>query len=246
MVKFITKHEKVDDYDVLVVRNSSRSPETVVMIHGIGVSHAYFKPFMKAMAPWCQVYALDLPGYGTARDPEEVLSIEQLSGIVNAFIKQHRLKNVTIIGHSMGSQIVVQSVLKDMKLYKKCILLAPTIHKHERTLPMQAWHLVQDSVREPLKLNYIIMRDYWRMGPGRYLKTSRSMIEDAIEKEIVRVRLPVLIVNGTNDPIVPNDWAETLARVAPNGRKIDIRGPHNFHFSHAKELSQKCRQFIVG
>lgn len=144
----------------------------------------------------------------------------------------------------MGAQIVVQSVVQEPKLYKKCILLAPTIHKNERSLPMQAWRLLQDSVREPVKLNYLIIRDYWRMGPVRYFKTTRSMIDDEIEKQIVRVRLPVLIVNGTNDPIVPNEWAGLLARVAPDGKKIDIKGPHNFQYSRAKELSQKCQEFI--
>lgn len=131
------------------------------------------------------------------------------------------------------------------KLYEKVILMAPTINKHERNVIMQAVRLLQDTFREPWEVNKIVLRDYWRMGVWRYLITTHSMLSDTIEEDIAKVKAPILIVNGTNDPICPNKWAEMLAQKAPQAKKVDIVGaPHVFQFSYPQELLEQCKKFI--
>lgn len=237
--------ERINGYDVHVHEAGEGHATTMVLVHGIGVSHAYFLPFMKAAAQDYHVIALDLPGYGKTDDPKNVLSIDELADVVNCYVSQHTTGKVVLAGHSMGTQIAIQAVRDAPKLYKKVIVMAPTINKHERNLAMQAVRLLQDTFREPWSVNKIVLRDYWRMGVWRYLVTTHSMLSDSIEDDITHVKVPILIVNGTNDPICPDEWADLLARKAPLATKVDIHGaPHVFQFSYPRELLDQCKKFI--
>lgn len=236
---------RVLGHEIHVVSNKQNHNETVVLIHGIGVSHAYFWPLMRAMTDNFNVIALDLPGYGKTDDPDKILDIDQLAAVVNEFVRRSDLKNITLVGHSMGTQIVVQAVIEQQSLYKKCILLAPTISRSERSLPQQAWRLLQDTLREPLKVNMIVFREYFRMGIVRYLKTTQSMISDAIEHDLKRVAIPTLIINGAHDPISDNQWAKELADSTQWAVLRDIpSAPHVFQYTHPEETMRLCAEFI--
>lgn len=218
----------------------------ILLVHGIGVSHRYYAQFAEQLC--CRGYrvtSLDLPGYGKTNSPKDVPDIKKLADIVAEYARQQAKGRVVLVGHSMGCQIVAKAVAANPALFAKLVLLAPTINRNERSLPVQAWRLFQDSCREPWAVNKIIFRDYLRMGPVRYLITSQSMISDSIETSIKRSNLPTLVVHGQKDPIVPAEWANKLATAAPNGQAACIRGAHHvFQFTHAHELIDICQKFL--
>lgn len=245
-----TRRDYVNQHHHVVViesDDSNRDDPTLVLVHGIGVSHRYFEPFMRAMrGRRVNVVALDLPGYGLARDPDDTLTIDQLADLVNQFVRDQGYPDCTIVGHSMGSQIAVEAVCRDEELYHGAILLAPTINRSERKLHLQAWRLLQDTLREPIGVNWIVLTDYLRMGIGRYLRTSRSMLNDKLEEDITRPRLPVVVVNGTRDPICPDEWAEHLVECAHDAELAEIDGgAHVFQYSHPEELREICETFLA-
>ena len=45
----------------------------------------------------------------------------------------------------------------------------------------------------------------------------RYALEDRIEKKLSHVHVPSLVVRGGRDPIVPQHWAEEVARLLPMG-----------------------------
>ena len=236
---------RVDEYEVVVKENDTTSTHTLVLVHGIGVSSEYFHPLMNELSQKIHVVALDLPGYGKASKPEEELGIEALATVLNRYVEESGLESCVLVGHSMGTQIVVEAAKQKPGKYTACILMGPTINKHERTLLQQAWRLLQDMTREPLANNLVVMRDYMRMGPIRYIKTSVSMLSDALEKEVARLAIPILILTGERDPIATREWARLLREASKRDSHVEIAGAaHNFHFSHPKETAKVCLDFL--
>jgi len=238
--------ESIGNYTI-GVRSNTFNPhkESVVLVHGIGVSSAYFVPLAKELEQNFNVFALDLPGYGTTPKPKKALSIPQLATVVHSFLIAHNLKQSTIVGHSMGCQIIAH--LRDIRdgSIAKLILLAPTVNKNERSIVMQGVRLFQDTFRESPAANFVIFKEYAKMGPFRYLKTSRLMVRDIIETTLEKGTLPTLIVTGEKDPIVPNKWAHFLSQSSPNVTHKEIRGvPHAFHFSNPEKTAVVCEAFI--
>lgn len=219
--------------------------QPVVLVHGLGVSGTYFIPFAKELARQYDVYIIDLPGYGKTPKPRRALTIIELAELVTSFIKTQNLPEVIAIGQSMGCQIVAQACVTHPALFKKAVLLAPTVNDKERSVLTQALRLAQDTLHEPLPVTSIVLSDYLRMGIARYLTTSRYMVEDHIEDTLKHCQIPIHIVRGRQDKIVPHDWFTLLSHLAAVQQATEIpNAPHLLHYKKPKELMHLCRQFI--
>lgn len=231
--------------DVRRARGANGRP-VVILVHGIGVSGTYFTPFAEALAARYDVRLIDLPGYGRTPRPDHALSIGELADVLAAYMAATVHGKATVIGHSMGCQIAVRVALKHPLMCKNIVLIGPTVTKWERNLPLQALRLLQDTLREPLAVNTIIASDYLRMGGGRYLQTARHMMRDPIENDLLRCKLPVLIVRGGNDRIASRRWATYLAGHAKKYAQVaEIAGsPHVVQFVKPNELLRVCEPFF--
>jgi len=219
--------------------------QIIVLIHGIGVSSAYFVPLARELAKTYTVIALDLPGYGKATKPPAPLSIEELASVMYSFLKKHNISHSVLIGHSMGCQIIAQVSKKHPELFAKMILLAPTTNKKERSVLKQGLRLLQDTFLESPKVNLVIFSDYVRMGVARYLQTSRWMVDDRIEETLSENQTPALIIRGSKDHIVPYDWALYLKEINRHHSLAQVEGaPHAFHYSYAKQTGEICKNYI--
>lgn len=245
MKQIFEKRRIIVGHHILDVRSGGvTKAQPVILIHGIGVSGRYFAPFATVMAEKYRVFVINLPGYGKTPKPTHPLSVAQLAGVVADFIKQEHIEGAVIIGHSMGCQTAAHVAKNNPGLLKKMILLGPTVNPKERRVWMQAVRLFQDTFRESLKVNRILSSDYARMGIVRYLKTCRYMLNDHIEDTIRNCNVPVCIIRGQKDAIVPLDWARSLADVA-NGEFAEVpHSPHVVQFKTANETAKLCTAFI--
>lgn len=235
----------IDNYVITVRRAARPGVQPLVLVHGIGVSSRYFLPLAEELAKTYDVTVLDLPGYGTAPDPKHTLSIPELGGVVAAYIEQAGLAPAVLIGHSMGCQIIAHTARQRPELCGRLILLGPTVNKWERSRRMQAWRLLQDVLREPLRVSLLVLSDYLRMGVGRYLRTSRSMIADKIEETLADCRLSALIVRGKKDPIVSAEWVRYLANQLSDAQVLELsNAPHVVQYKKPQELAYILRQYI--
>ncbi|MDB5187266.1 MAG: alpha/beta hydrolase [Candidatus Saccharibacteria bacterium] len=214
-------------------------------MHGLGVSGEYYLPFAEEVNDFYDVYIIDLPGYGNTPKPDQPLTIKELSIVLHAYIAQKKLSNVIVVGQSMGCQIIAHAVADNPTPFSKMILLAPTVNKNERRFFIQSFRLLQDALREPPSATLLVMRDYIRMGIRRYLFTTKNMIADHIEKTLAHCQIPVLIVYGKNDKIVPADWVNYLTKNNPNCTSVAVsNAPHLLHYKKPQELIEICRRFI--
>lgn len=241
---FHIKRHEIGNYFV-DVRRSPAKGEAIVLIHGIGVSGNYFMPFAKLLAGRYDVHVLDMPGYGKTPNPPHPLAPFEQADVAAEYIQKMKLAPAIIVGQSMGCQTAAQLARRHPRLCKKLLLIGPTVNKWERTLPRQAFRLLIDTFREPLKMNLVILHDYLHMGLAAYLVTSRFMIADHIEVSLKHIRVPVCIVRGGHDGIAPAKWTQYLAKIAEQGEAYHVPGAaHNVQFSKPKELLKACEAFL--
>lgn len=239
-------YETVEGYVIGVRRSNDRlHKKTIVLIHGIGVSSAYFMPLAQELAGNYTVIALDLPGYGKAPKPAEPLTIEQLARITRSFLQKHHITSPIMIGHSMGCQVIARLNKEAPGYVNKMVLLAPTVNCKERSIIKQSLRLIQDTFLESPIVNYVIFSDYLRMGIPRYLQTSRWMVDDHIDEALTGNLTPTLIIRGTNDYIVPHEWVALLRELSRHHSLVEITdAPHALHYKYAKKTASVCQDFI--
>jgi pimeloyl-ACP methyl ester carboxylesterase len=84
---------------------------TLLFLHGWCIDGTYWKNQVDYFSKNCNVYAIDLPGFGKSKAERTNWTIEEYANDVTAFIDTMNLKNVVIIGHSMAGEIMLQTAL---------------------------------------------------------------------------------------------------------------------------------------
>lgn len=100
---------------------------TVVFIHGNVSSSLFWQPMMLALPPDIDAYAIDLRGFGQS----EVLSVDATRGVrdfsddVVSALEQLDLREVHLVGWSMGAGVIMQVLLDRPELVRTLTLVAP-------------------------------------------------------------------------------------------------------------------------
>lgn len=121
---FDTKYIKVDNCDIAYVDEGS-SENVLLFIHGLG---SYLKAWSRnipELKNYFRCIALDLPGYGKSSKQIHSGDVSFYVGIINKFNTKLNLKNVSLVGHSMGGQIALAYAIDYPNQLSQLIVVAP-------------------------------------------------------------------------------------------------------------------------
>ncbi|WP_437583730.1 alpha/beta fold hydrolase [Paramicrobacterium sp. CJ85] len=195
-----------------------------VLVHGIGMGHRYWSEFADALALTGRVFALDLPGFGDAPEPEEPLDMAASGDLIADFVTRENLRNPVLIGHSMGTEIVAEAAARHPECAHRVVLIAPTVNPRERTAAKQALRLLQDVSMSKPKVMALGIMYYIKAGPRWYYKKLETMLDHHVELTLPKVSAPTLIIRGRTDTVVPSYWAREVARLVPDSRYEEVDG----------------------
>lgn len=255
--------------------------KTLLFVHGLSSNLDSWKKNIAGLKSDFRAIAIDLPGYGKSSRGKTDYSLAEYAGILNDLAKKMDLKNVTLVGHSMGGQIAMHSVLKYPETYKKLILIAPagieTFTAQEAALmkdsytPAMVMAASDEQVLANYKMNfYSFPEDAQGMVDDRIAMKSaqdfpgyaetvvnniRAMLEEPVIDEIGEIEVPVLMIFGKNDMLIPNKYfhpSESIASLIETSEEkfnnikvktIDKAG-HFVNFEKAEKVNKKIRDFL--
>jgi pimeloyl-ACP methyl ester carboxylesterase len=198
-----------------------------VLLHGIGMSHRYYRKLQALLAEHGDTLAIDLPGFGGTPTPGRQLSIADYAAHTAAVLQRMGVTRAVLVGHSMGTQFATELAVQRPDLVSHVVLLGPVVDPERRTVLQQSLALGLDSLRESPVGNAIVLTDYARAGLRWYLTELPVMMAYDLQVRLALVVHPVLVVRGSRDPVAPRLWCEKLAATAPDGRFLEIPGkPH--------------------
>jgi 2-hydroxy-6-oxonona-2,4-dienedioate hydrolase len=222
----------------------TRTPD-IVLIHGLVISSRYMIPTAKRLAPYCRVFAPDLPGFGKSGKPSRVLNVPELADALISWMDAIRLEQAVLLGNSLGCQILVDVAVRYPARVVRAVLTAPTVDPNARTAKEQIKRWLMDWPREKSSLILPQLMDYYSAGIRRTLHTLRYALEDRIEEKLPNVQVPTLVVCGSRDPLVPRLWAEEVTRLLQIGRLVIIpEAAHALNYSAAEKLINVVLPFL--
>jgi 2-hydroxy-6-oxonona-2,4-dienedioate hydrolase len=241
---------QVDDMRIHVRTSVDPVPPespVVVLVHGVGVSSRNLMPTAVRLAPYYQVYAPDLLGFGRSSKPSRVLDIPELAYWLSAWIQAIKLERPAILTNSVGCQTVADMMVRHPVEVDRLVLIGPTSQPGARTVRQQLRRWLKGSSGESIHLTLSNLRDYVDCGPVRLVRTFQYSLKDHIEDKLPHIRVPTLVVRGSCDIIAPQDWAEEVTRRLPKARlEIVPGGMHTVNFQAAPQLVQIVRPFLEG
>jgi 2-hydroxy-6-oxonona-2,4-dienedioate hydrolase len=217
----------------------------IVLVHGLGVSSRYMIPTARLLAPEYRVYAPDLPGSGRSARPPRVLDIDGLADALAGWLRANGLHDAILVGNSLGCQTITALALRHPGLAARAVYIGPTMDPAALTTLRQFWRLLVDSTREAPTQPLLTLVDYWLTGPYRTWQTLQYGLRDPLRAKLPRVAIPVLVVRGAGDPIVPHAWAAEVASLLPCARLVTIPGAaHTVNYSAPARLVRVLLPFI--
>lgn len=217
----------------------------VVLVHGYGVSSSYLVPIAERLAAEFPVWAPDLPGHGRSDKPEKILRVPELADALRAWMDAVGIGRAAFLGNSFGCQILADFAARFPERVDRLIFIGPTADRRSRTLREHLPPFLRTGPAERPSLPFLLMFDYLRARPRRMVGELRAMFEDPIEEKLPRIAAPSLVVRGQRDHIVPQSWAEEVARLLRTGPpQVIPDAGHALNYSAADELMRIIRPFL--
>ncbi|MBX0334390.1 alpha/beta hydrolase [Pontibacter sp. HSC-14F20] len=207
-------------------------PETLIFIHGLG---SYLPAWDKNVGELSQYYrciAIDLPGYGKSDKTGITAGMVSYAADVLALLDALKIKQATLVGHSMGGQIAITAALKQPQRIKHLVLAAPagieTFTEQQKQLfkmtvtPESVQKTTPEQVVTNLKVNFhqmpadvqYMIDDRLKMSQsaefGAYSKavagSVAAMVDEPVYEQLPQVQVPTLIIFGAQDALIPNRY----------------------------------------
>jgi len=220
----------------------------VVFVHGLGLAGTFFRNHCRAFArAGFRAIAPDLPGFGRSRGPWLGQSVEETADWLLAFAARLGLGRVVWVGHSLAAQATLDAAARAPARTRALVLVTPTGAPGRCRLLRQLSNFVRDVGREPVALAPTVARHYIHGSPTAFLGTWLRAARDHPARKARRVRCPTLVVAGKRDPVVPNDFVQTLVRRIPGAELALIHGAgHGITFDRSEEFDRAVLAFLRG
>ncbi|MEU7610996.1 alpha/beta hydrolase [Micromonospora sp. NPDC049204] len=218
----------------------------VVLVHGLAVSHRYLTPLAVALATTHPVYVPDLPGFGLTEHPDGAYDVHRHAAHLAAWLAAYRLPPVCLLGHSFGAEVAASVAANHPDAVRALVLAGPTSDPSARSHGGLFGRWLVDCLREAPLQAPILVRDVWNARPRRVLATVSHSVRNPIERDLVRVTAPTLVVTGARDPVVPAPWRDEATRLVPDANLLVVPGvAHNVVTTAPTQVADAVRRLLA-
>lgn len=202
--------------------------KTVVLLHGSGSQAGDWHGIVPALARRYHLLVVDLPGHGESGPAEGALPVGDLADSLGALLEARSPgRPVTLIGNSLGGWVAllyawhhperverVVGISSSGIFARLQVPLMPKDREEARRLvaAIRGPYLPQPSDEE---LDELVQRI--ATGPAPRL-VAGLRAEDFLDTKAAEIRVPVELVWGEEDGVLPLDYGRRLAALLPNAR----------------------------
>jgi pimeloyl-ACP methyl ester carboxylesterase len=222
-VSFTESFVEVDGCKVRLRRGGSGEP--LVFLHGASGAPVIL-PFMEKLAARFDVLVPEHPGYGKSDEPEWLENIHDVAYFYLDFFKFLNLRNITLVGSSMGGWMAMEIAVRDTSRLKSVVLVSPAGIVTPQARPADIFLMPpEDMVRnlfvdQKLAEARLAQPEDVDMSLKNRHTTARLAWEPRLQdpflpKWLHRIDVPVKLVWGKQDRILPVEWVDEYKRLLP-------------------------------
>jgi pyruvate dehydrogenase E2 component (dihydrolipoamide acetyltransferase) len=235
----------------------------VLLLHGFGADLNTWMFTQRALAEGRRVVALDLPGHGGSAKEVGAGDAESLADTVAAALDALGIERVHLIGHSMGGAVAAALAVHSGEGVASLTLLAsaglgPEINAAfidgfvRASRRREATEVLSLLVHDPALVSRTMVEDvlrYKRLDgvPAALTKIAEAWFPSGrqsldLAQQVAALSLPVQIIWGREDRIIPVAHAEALASRVPV--HILEQTGHLPHMEKAGEVNRLIGRFV--
>jgi pimeloyl-ACP methyl ester carboxylesterase len=252
----------VQGHRIHYLEEGPASGQPVVLVHGLGGRSEDWRNLAPYLArAGFHVYMPDLLGYGRSDRPTDFsYSVRDEAGVILAFLDAERLEKIDLGGWSMGgwvAQIVANEAperINHLMLFDSAGLNIPPTWDTALFTPDTAAQLgALESLLTPHpdRIPGFVAADILRISARNGWVTKRAIASmwtgrDVTDALLPKLEMPVLLVWGEKDALIPLDQGKTMHRLVPQSQLAVIPGcGHLAPVECAPEVGPKVVAFVT-
>ncbi|RXI98380.1 alpha/beta hydrolase [Anaerobacillus alkaliphilus] len=239
---------KVDHINIYCEYSLNEKPP-IFLIHGFASSTYTFNRLLPLLERNFSIIAIDLPGFGRSEKSKSFhYSFANYAKLIGECINYFNLNKVTIVGHSMGGQIALYVAKAIPEKINKLILLGSSgyLQKAKKSLiccsyvpffcHFVKWYVLKKDVKEYLHNVFynkslitkqhidefakpLAEKDFY----SSLVRLLRYREGDLTSEELREINLPVLLIWGKEDRVVPVHVGNKLVEDLPNATLVTYK-----------------------
>jgi len=259
-----------DGVDLYYEVDGPADAETAVLIEGLGYGRWMWQWQRRAVADEYDTILWDNRGTGASSEPEGPYTMAQMASDLGAVLDDAGVQSAHVVGASMGGMIALQFALDDDRTQSLTLMCTSPGGPDAVPVPEE----IQDQMyqvpeaydeRESIryKMNpalsdgFMESRDHlverivdWRLDTdasdqARLWQGAAVQAFD-VSGRLDGIQVPILILHGTDDRVVPIENGELLAEGLPNAEFHRLEGaPHLLFIERADEVNEHLTEFLA-
>jgi pimeloyl-ACP methyl ester carboxylesterase len=251
--------------------DASQHKPTIVLIHGFLSSTFSYRKLVPLLAKEYRVLAIDFPPFGRSEKSRNfIYSYSNIANLVIELIDTLNLKNIVLVGHSMGGQISLNIIRKRPELVQKIVLLCSSGYL-ERSKPSLVFSsyipffstiIKSRLAKQGVKHNLLnVVYDHSMIDDEMLLGYEKPFSDDQIftaltrfirhregdltSKELQTIDTKSLLIWGREDRVVPLTIGERLHSDLIHSKLITLdKTGHLLPEEKPHQIKEQILQFI--
>ena len=261
----------MDEKFVTIKRNKIRyledgkSNQNLILLHGLGGYAERWSNLIPFLAKKFHLFVPDMIGYGQSDKPTADYTPEYFAKFVFDWMDTVGIKNTSMIGTSLGGQVVIECAATQSPTIKKIILISPAGIMRKPTPVLEAYTMAAlYPTKEAVKNAYQMM-----VGQGKQVseisierfvnnmsRPNAKMVflstllglknAPDISEKLKSINIPSLIIWGEEDKLIPFEYAQHFVSLINGCKFMSMKGcGHSPYIEDPEKLSQLAIKFLA-
>jgi pimeloyl-ACP methyl ester carboxylesterase len=239
----------IDGVRIRFVDSGSTQKPAIVLTSPWPESVYAFAPIWASLAEHARLFAIDLPGFGASERREDLLSPQAMGEFLARLIAEADLGTAHIVAPDVGTAAALFAVAAHPERFVGVIVgsggaavpihlgqplaswvLDPDLDKYRRMDPQvivgAAVDTIAGGISDDIRADYLACYDGDRFAESmRYVRRYPEELP-VLAGLLPQITVPVTIINGGHDRVVPLANAEFLDQRLPTSRLVIIDAGH--------------------
>lgn len=260
--------------------DEGKSEKVLIFIHGLANYNGVWVKNTETLKQYFRCISIDLPGNGmSSKSIDRPYSLFFYAECIQLLMSKLDIKSAVLVGHSMGGQIAMIFGLRYPLLTERLILLAPSgfelFSNLEKNLMKQWIDMGSFVISDELSLVQSIQNSFYKNAKHQSSKlisdlksyfplhkgmhwskmvraNIHAMLDEQIGQFLIELKMPVLIIFGKEDAMIPNKMihpTETTEKIAKKSAAIIPDSelhilPNAGHFVQL-EAAEECNNLMM-
>ncbi|MGB3188935.1 MAG: alpha/beta hydrolase [Limnoraphis sp.] len=235
--------------------------KTLVFLHYFGGAAISWQWVAQQLTDF-RCIAFNIPGFGGTSAPQKP-SLQQYAEIISQTLADLKLKNYSLIGHSMGGKLALEVAINCDVSPQQIILIAPSPPTQEPMPEEEKQRLlnhhpsaenatttIKNATQRPLnKEQYAVaIQTHQSVEDAAWRWWLLEGMNHSIADQIVQLRIPITVLASKDDPVISYSLIQSdVIGLLPNAKLITIENVgHLIPLEAADWTATQLRQIILS